>query len=252
MPQHLRPTLTVAALAAVPLVLAPATAGAQVPGEDESTQVVVVDSSDLRVTVDDHAADSPAVTGSVQNNTDHALTCAGPKGKDSYAGETTEAGIVAEAMRYYTTYPWTAAPSINASVTIMGNYPIDLGSVETYIPAAIAGSIRPDLGARRSIADKYTAARLAGKVGRTATFSVPAHTSQTFTSTLGDPSAGARPDFVAGAFFVCTDETGQAYAFAGYEGGAAPAEGTGSLGSASLPTGSLPTGSLPSGSTGSR
>lgn len=236
--------LAVASLSVGALVSAPALAGAQA-GADTTTKVVVVDSTDIAVTVNAHDGTPDTVTGSIQNRTGTEMKCQGPVGTGDTTGDVTQADIVASAMEYYKQYPWQPPIEVGVAVPIAGTYKVDLGSVETYIPAAIAGYLRPDMGMRREIGDRYTAARLIGQAGQITSLTIPANTSRTWTATLGDPTAGARQDFQIGAFFTCTDSTGQVYAFAGYEGGTAPAiGGSGSAGGGSLPNmGSLPTGS---------
>ena len=183
--------LAVASLSVGALVSAPALAGAQA-GVDTTTKVVVVDSADIAVTVNAHDGTPDTVTGSIQNRTGTEMKCQGPVGTGDTTGDVTQADIVASAMEYYKQYPWQPPIEVGVAVPVMGTYKIDLGSVETYIPAAIAGYLRPDMGMRREIGDRYTAARLIGQAGQITSLTIPANTSRTWTATLGDPTAAPK------------------------------------------------------------
>lgn len=256
-------TAALATAAAAALLAATGTAVAHadnvVPGADTSGRVVIVDSGALTVTVAPAGAAATEITGTVANTGTTPFTCAGPSAADPTAGDVSDAGTVAAAMEYYRTQLYRQAPQLplefDTGIPFVGTIKLgtlDFGSAGGSLDQA--GSLTgPAAGARKDIATSHAAARQAGHTGLVpALATVAPGQTVPFTAPLGLPSSGARTDFDAAVFLLCTEPSdtaapGQAYAFAGYEKGApapsAPAAGGGSLGTGSL-------GSTGAGSTG--
>lgn len=73
---------------------------------------------------------------------------------------------------------------------------------------------------RKHIGEEYSKARVAGHVGSIKKFTIPAGEVVLFNAALPAPASGARTDFDAAAFLMCTTtDTQQPHAFAGYEDG---------------------------------
>ncbi|MEH6819676.1 MAG: hypothetical protein V7706_07005 [Dietzia psychralcaliphila] len=228
------------------LTAAPAVAGAQnsIPGDVNAGKVVVTSLPGVAVTVTQPNLSS--VTVSIANGSGRNLTCAGPEGNSTVGVSVTAAPVAQAAVHYYANFAHKSDPvSVFGS---SGNVQNQDGTITAQVPFGPllgllpSGSIAPILGdayaARDWIARSNTAAKMAGHAGTTGTFSVNNGATQSRTVALSPPSHGARTDFAAGAFLVCTDPGGQAYAFAGYEGGTPPSPSS--------------NGTLPIGSTGNR
>lgn len=235
-------TATLTALATVPAV-----AGAQnvIPGDVNAGKVVVTSLTGVRITVEQ--SNLHAVNVIVTNNSDRNLTCAGPEGNGSIGASVTTAPVAQAAVQYYANFAHKSDPV--STFGSAGNVQNQNGTITAQVPFGPllgllpSGSIAPILGdayaARDWISRGNTAAKMAGHAGTIGTFFVNrGATPQARTVPLSAPSSGPRTDFSAGAFLVCTDPSGQAYAFAGYESGTAPSPSN--------------DGTLPIGSTGNR
>ncbi|MDV8001825.1 hypothetical protein [Rhodococcus sp. IEGM 1408] len=228
------------------LAVAPAVAGAQnvIPGDVNAGKVVVTSLPGVIVTVTQ--PNLSAVTVGVANNSGRNLTCAGPEGNGSIGASVTTAPVTQAAVQYYANFAYKSDPV--SAFGSSGNVQNQNGTITAQVPFGPllgllpSGSISPILGdayaARDWISRGNTAAKMAGHAGTTGTFSVNNGATQSRSVPLSAPSSGPRTDFSAGAFLVCSDPNGQAYALAGYEGGVAPSPSNG--------------GTLPIGSTGNR
>ncbi|MFL0577757.1 hypothetical protein [Dietzia sp. 179-F 9C3 NHS] len=206
----------VVSAAAVSLVAGAAMAGAQVPGGDTDGVVVVVDSRDLVVTVDDKGENPTQVTGSIQNTTRDNFRCAtpGPNMEGEFPGQVTTAGVVREAVDYYRTNVFTGATGIALGPL----RPLGMGSLYDILPAGSSvGSAEVDSRTAQM------EARVAGRtgdptVGNSAVFNVNAGQAVNWTALLGLPATGDRGDWQAAAMFYCINQSsGQHFVFHGYE-----------------------------------
>ena len=221
-----------------------ASAANVVPGADGAAKVVVTGSHEMTVTIPAADAGAIAITGTVKNNSDVAFTCAGVSGKSAYGGDVAPANLVAKAEQYYRTNLYRELPSVpvkSPRLPLIGPITlgeIDLGSAESIFQGlgGLAGKANKTRG---EIADAYSKARVAGHAGQVEKFEVKAGESHEFTAQLPAPTSGARTDFDAAAFFMCTKQGAQQpYVFTGFEAGttppAAPLAGSDALGSSSL------------------
>lgn len=229
------------------LITSEAAAANVVPGADGAAKVVVTDAADMTVTIPATGAGMTSITGSVKNNTDAAFTCAGVSGKDAFGGDIAPADIVANSEQYYRTNLYREFPKIavnTPSLPVVGAISlgeIDLGSAESSFQGfgSLAGKANKT---RSEIAKRYSTARMAGHVGQVEKFEVEPGGNHQFTAQLPAPTAGARTDFDAAAFFMCIKQsTQQPYVFTGYETGTSAPEtqkadivGSAALGSSNL------------------
>ncbi len=235
-----------AAVTLTALATSSAVAGAQnvIPGDVNAGKVVGTSLPGVSVTVTQPSLS--AVTVAVANSSGLNLRCAGPDTNGTVGATVTRAPIAQAAVQYYANFAHKADPvSVFGS---SGNVQNQNGTITAQVPFGPvlgllpSGSVAPIVGdayaARDWISRSNNAALMAGHAGTISQFSVNNGTTQTYTATLSPPSNGQRTDFAAGAFLVCTDPNGRAFAFAGYEGGIPPS-----------PTND---GTLPIGSTGNR
>ncbi|GGG78967.1 hypothetical protein [Corynebacterium pelargi] len=215
----------------------PAHAANVVPGAETTADVVVTDSTALEVKVHPADAAATAIRGEVRNTSEQTFVCAGPKGNDGTAGDVAPAELVAKSAAYYQAHLYRVAPELpvkSPKLPIFGQLnlgTLDLGSSQ----GALQGSgplLGQANGIRNTIAKEYSAARMAGHVGLIKKFTIPAGETVEFEAALPAPAKGARTDFQAAAFLMCTpSESKQPHVFTGYEEGS-PAK---FLGSSSLP-----------------
>ncbi|KAB3522672.1 hypothetical protein GC425_05285 [Corynebacterium sp. zg254] len=216
-----------------------------VPGANNSGKVVVSDSTALQVTV--HAADAAAtaITGSVTNTSSDTFTCSGigaadPNAGGPSAGDIAPADVVLKSQTYYKNNLYRELPSLPLNISglpLIGNWKLGdlgLGSVASIFQefGGLAGQANK---ARSEISEGYSQARVAGHAGQIPTFTLAPEETQEFSVALPQPTSGARTDFDAAAFIMCTkDDTKQPHLFVGYEEGTtAPTVQThGTLGSA--------------------
>lgn len=226
------PVRTLALVSALCLGLgSPAVVHAQIPGANDTGTVVITDSNRLVVSVDAAQASATAVTGRIQNTTGTPFRCATPGVQNlEFAGQVTEAAVVARSMRYYATNIFQPVGGVGLDLTGIELDPMPIGSLLDILPT---GSFNKALGATRSelidIRSAQEAARVLGhtgdpRVANAVAFTVGANGTATWTAQLGAPASGQRTDFQAAAMFFCTETTGalRAHVFAGYEGGVAP------------------------------
>lgn len=206
----------VAASAATILAAGSAIAGAQVPGGGTDGVVVVVDSTDLVVTVNDKGEEPTQVTGSIENTTADNFRCAtpGPDLEGEFPGQVTTSAVVREAVNYYRNNVYTGATDM-----VMGPLePLGMGSLYDVLPAgSSAGSAEVDTRTSQM------AARVAGRTGdplvaNNAVFTVSAGQTVNWTAALGLPATGDRGEWRAAAMFYCINQTtGQNFVFHGFE-----------------------------------
>lgn len=238
----------IALTAATGMTTGVATAANVVPGADGAAKVVATGTEDMTVTIPATGAGATAISGTVKNNTDVAFICAGVSGTDAFGGDVAPADVVAKSEQYYRTNLYRELPTVpvqSPSLPLIGRISLgelDLGSAESIFQGlgGLAGKANKT---RSEIADAYSKARVAGHAGQVAKFEVKAGESQEFTAELPAPTSGARTDFDAAAFFMCTKETTkQPHVFTGFEEGttppsipsSAPLSGSGALGSSRL------------------
>ncbi|AZA10985.1 hypothetical protein [Corynebacterium gerontici] len=208
-----------------------------VPGAETTAEVVITDSDALKVEVNAADAAATSITGKVTNTSDREFVCAGAKGKDDTAGDVAPADLVAKSVAYYQSNLYRVAPELpvkSPSLPLIGAInlgTIDLGSSQ----GALQGSgplLGQANGIRKYIGEEYSKARLAGHAGLIKKFTIPAGEEVLFDAPLPAPTQGARTDFNAAAFLMCTPtDTQQPHVFAGFEEGATgPQTGSSQLG----------------------
>lgn len=160
------------------------------------------------------------------NSSGRNLTCSGLDSDNPIGATVTEARVAQSSLAYYSAFAYKPDPSPVFGSTAAGNQigaKIPLAPILGFLPT---GSIAPMLGAayaaRDAIAGDHAKATQAGHTGTVASFTVNNNATVNRTVTLGPPAYGQRTDFQAAAFLVCSDPSGRAYAFAGYEGGVEP------------------------------
>lgn len=203
-----------------------ASAANVVPGADTTGVVVFTDKQDLSVKVNAADATATAITGTVTNHTDSAFTCAGVQGKDTSAGDVTTSDLVAKSVEYYRNNLHYVAPNVDVktpSLPLIGQ--LNLGTLNLGSSAGLLQGLGSLLGKankdRNDISGEYSAARVAGHAGQIAKFTVAPQSTVDVKAALPAPSSGARTDFDAAAFIMCTKDGNNegAYVFAGYEEG---------------------------------
>lgn len=241
-----RAAATVAASAAV--IVTGGVASAQIPGQNVPAQVFPVDDTSIQLAVNSPNIETGAVSITMQNETDSAITCTGIDGGP--AATVTRDEIVALGVDHWARYPYAPfqdlefdleTPSLGSISLPIPDLPprldVGLGSVTGMLPGSVGDLFWPEVGYAAEIGSAYGEARRAGQVAVLGdSFTVPANTSQTVTGQLGALSQGVRQDFSAGVIATCVVD-GQRYIFAGYENGR-PDIGRDS-GSGSLSAGSL-------------
>ena len=218
------------ALATIAMTLGASSTSAHIPGADDSGTVVITDSTALTVTVNPAGATAATITGRISNATGNRFDCHTPGVNGAkYPGQVTEAGIVADAMRYYSATIFSPIGGMLLPVTGVTLDPVPTGSLGDFLPTGSATVfLGKSLGGAQSLRAAQESARIAGHTGDPAVngatdFSVPARGAVNFAAALGYPASGTRTDFDAAAMFFCTDAaTGKAYVFAGYELGSPP------------------------------
>lgn len=216
----LKPVSRIAALAFAAVAVAATGGGvasADIPGETRATTVFPIDDQRIQLAIDGPNLANGTVSGSIQNNTDSALTCSGVDGGP--AGSVVPDHIVARSVDFYAKYPYS--PLMPLVIGVQGGDgpdPIDLGSVTALAPGSLAELFWPDLAATQVIADSYDEARIAGQVGTAPTMTAAARSSEPFTVPLKPASTGGYQDFSTGIMLTCVLE-GQRYVFHGYENG---------------------------------
>ncbi|MCT1517241.1 hypothetical protein [Dietzia cercidiphylli] len=226
--------------AALAVAAAPA-ASAQLPGVDNNTQVFPLDDDRISIVVDPVNLDAGTVRVFIQNNSTSNLTCTGLEGGP--AATVTTAEVVAQAIDFYTEFPYVELSDIDISFpsalgSIADAPEIGVGSIQGLIPGSAQGFINPAWAAANATQAALTEARLAGQYSPLGTsLSFPAGTAQEVNATLQNPSAGTRADFQSGVILTCV-LAGQRFVFHAFEGDQRPNVGTtgstGSLGSAGL------------------
>lgn len=243
MPRTWVPSSRYAALgiAAALVVAAAPAASAQLPGVDNTTQVFPLDDDRISIVVEPVDLEAGTVTVFIQNNSTSPLTCTGLD--DGPAATVTTAGVVSQAIDFYTEFPHVELSDIDISFpsalgSIADAPEVGVGSIQGLIPGSAQGFINPAWAAGNATQAALTEARLAGQyapLGTTLTF--PAGSAREIDATLQHPSAGVRADFQAAAILTCV-LAGQRFVFHAYEGNERPNAGgagsTGSLGSAGL------------------
>lgn len=248
MPRYFRTGAALASAALLATTMAgPAAAQNSIPGDNNPGTTVIDGSTLATVTVADAAADATSVTGTFANTSDKTLTCAGPAGTSPHGGLVSEATVAKAMFDYYATRAHKADPVLDVdffSIPFVGTIGVnaDLAGILKLLPSGSGAQLFGEAYAQRqAINDAFQAAKQVGHQGTVTKFTVNAGDTHPWTANLNRPSAGARTDFQAGAFFVCTDPAKTIYRFAGYEGGTAPTDGitpesglVGSLDSSSL------------------
>lgn len=196
-------------------------AAAEIPGEIRVTEVFPVDDQRIQLAIDGPNLANGTVGGTIQNDTDSALTCNGIDGGP--AGTVTPDHIVARSVDFYAKYPYSPLVplviDVQAPSGLGGPQIFELGSVAGLVPGSLAELVWPDLAALNVLSGVYDDARLAGQVGTMpAAITVPGRTSQPFNVNLGQASAGGWTDYNTGIMVTCVLE-GQRYVFHGYENG---------------------------------
>ena len=229
----------VALLSEAGLVAGSGVAAAQIapmalPGTDDSAIQIAVGKDLATVTVNEVDEDSTVVTGTFENTSEGALTCAAPGGTPAQtdAVTATYAGLVDRSLNYVT-------GNLIAGGGGLGIPGLNPGSVDVMLGTGSLGSLGlgdPAAVELDAIQQAQDQARLAGHYGTAGGFTVEADESAEWSATLSVPT-GERTDFDAAALITCSQD-GQWYAFAGYEneddddnGGGSGSLGTGSLGS---------------------
>lgn len=235
----LKPASRIAAVAVAAVAVAATGGGiaaAEIPGETRPTTVFPIDDQRVQLAIDGPNLATGVVSGSIQNNTDSALTCTGVDGGP--AGTVTPDHVVARSVDFYANYPYSPLAPLTIGVQgATGPDPFGLGSVTGLVPGSLSELFWPDLAAIGVISTAYDEARVDGQVGVTGTsVSVPARTSQPFNVQLQRASSGGWQDFSTGIMVTCVLE-GQRYVFHGYENGR-PAKLPESSGNAGRFTGS--------------
>lgn len=231
-----RRVAVVAALAAAAVIAPAAGASAQLPGAVTDGRVVIVDGRVagtqtplMTVTVNDAPASAASVSGTIKNNGTASMRCAVPGNGTEYPGQVTEAQIVKDSMEFYasTIYQPPGFPA-----PVVGNAPT--GSLYNMLPTGSgANALGRTDGLLLQIRAAQEAARVAGHtgtpvVGSSSVFTVAAGATSSWSAPLGVATTNTRTDFAAAALFICTSGS-NTYAFAGYEGGAPPADEIGRL-----------------------
>ena len=233
--------LTAVACAAAAVTFTPAMPSTHaqnvIPGDTNPGTTVVTALSGVSITVTQPTIST--VTVAMTNSSGRNLNCRGMDTAKPIGGTVTEARVAQSSLAYYAAFPYKPEPSpvfgsTAANNTVGANIP--LGPILGFLPT---GSIAPALGAayaaRDAIASDHAAAAQAGHTGTIGEFTVNNNATVTRTVTLGPPAYGQRTDFQAAVFTVCSEPSGRAYAFAGYEGGVEPeVPGGGLLRSGSL------------------
>lgn len=219
-----------AVLASAAVIGTGGVASAQIPGQNVPAQVFPVDDTSIQLAVNSPNIETGAVSITIQNNTDSALTCTGIGGGP--AATVTRDEIVALGVDHWARYPYAPfqdlefdlqMPDLGSISLPIPDLPpqleIGLGSVTGLLPGSAGDLFWPEVGYAAEIGSAYGEARRAGQVAVLGdSFTVPANTSQTVTGQLGALSQGERQDFSAGAIATCVVD-GQRYIFAGYENG---------------------------------
>lgn len=244
-------TTVVAAAAAVVVAAAPAVSAQdvrpyQLPGVDNTTEVLPIDDDRIQVAVDPVDVGAGTVGVTIQNNTAENITCQGRDG--AAAGALTPAEVTARAVDFYERYPNTELADFEVGLAGTGiiagsvnglapDLQFDLGSAAGLLPGSAAGLYNTEWAALAEIGGQFSQGRLDGQVGYTPNeVTLPARQATPFTVPLEHTSQGERADFQAGFFMTCALDS-QRYVFHGFEGDVrpvidAPDSGLGSLGSA--------------------
>nr|WP_120490930.1 hypothetical protein [Corynebacterium lactis] len=241
-----RTLVPAAVLAASASLLLATDAGAAnvVPGADSDSLVVITDSGLLKVEVDAADAGTTAITGQITNTSGLDFTCAGPKGSDSTAGDISTASVISKSENYYRTNVFRVLPNLPVKtprIPVIGQIEIGNANLDSLSPLLQgAGNVLGQSnGDRKKIADEYSKTRVDGHAGLIPKLTVNKGETVKFNVPLSPPSSGARTDFDAAAFLMCTQPgTTQPYVFTGYENGTRPPArpGSSSIGSPGLPS----------------
>lgn len=252
----------VATTAVAGLALAiPGLAGAVnvIPGDTDQGLTIMTAQPGVTVTVDAVDRVGGAVSGTFVNDSGMNLNCTSPNPNPQLrrGGTVTTAEVVRNSVDYYSIFQSDKAGAIVAgsSIPLMGRVGVDVqfwpllqllptGSAASYLSNGVAESAE--------IGRAYTDAKMHGMAGDVNTFTVNNGATFAWNTKLSPAAMGERGQDPLGALFVCRvgSETGQHYAWAGFEAvdpvdPVDPSTGslgslTGSLGSSSAPEAETP------------
>ncbi|QCQ91028.1 hypothetical protein [Rhodococcus sp. SGAir0479] len=233
-----------------------------IPGDTDPGRTIITSQPGVTVTIDTVDRATGAVTGTLVNQSGMNLNCTSPNPNPGLqrGGTVSAATVIRDSLDHYTRFQSDQAGAINAgsNIFLVGRAGVDIPFwplLQLLPSGSLAGSLSDGTAESAEIANAHQDAKMRGLVGELATFTVNNGVTRPWSTTLSPAAIGERGKDQLGAIFVCRvgADTGQHYAWVGYEGGAAPApvDDTGSLASSSAGTPEALTGSAAPGSTGS-